>query len=58
MRLLSVHPGVTVAQVVEATGFELAMADQVAETRGPTEEEREVLRRLDPDGQAEREIPA
>jgi acyl CoA:acetate/3-ketoacid CoA transferase beta subunit len=58
MRLVSVHPGVSVAQVVEATGFELAMADEVPETRGPTAEELEVLRRLDPDGKAAREIPA
>jgi hypothetical protein len=57
MRLVSVHPGVTVAQVVEATGFELAMADDVGETRAPTAEELEVLRRLDPEGKAAREIP-
>jgi acyl CoA:acetate/3-ketoacid CoA transferase beta subunit len=58
MRLVSVHPGVTVAQVVEATGFELAMADDVGETRAPTAEDLEVLRRLDPEGKAAREIPA
>jgi acyl CoA:acetate/3-ketoacid CoA transferase beta subunit len=58
MRLVSVHPGVTVAQVVEATGFELAMVDDVGETRAPTAEELEVLRRLDPEGKAAREIPA
>ena len=32
MRLVSVHPGVTVDDVVAATGFELALADTVEET--------------------------
>ncbi len=57
MRLRSVHPGVTVDEVVEATGFELAVPDQVAETRQPTPEELELLRTvLDPRGLREREI--
>ena len=33
MRLRTVHPGVTVEQVQEATGFPLLVADDVAETR-------------------------
>jgi hypothetical protein len=44
MRLASVHPGVTVDQVVAATGFELAIADDVATTRPPTAEELELIR--------------
>ena len=40
MRLASVHPGVTVDDVVEATGFELHRADgDVPATRLPTDEE-------------------
>ena len=35
MRLRSVHPGVTVDEVVEATGFELVVPDDVPETRLP-----------------------
>ena len=31
MRIRSVHPGVTVAQIVEATGFDLAVPDRRAE---------------------------
>ncbi len=35
MRLRSVHPGVTVDEIVEATGFELVVPDDVPETRAP-----------------------
>ena len=35
MRLVSVHPGVTVDEVVAATGFELVIDDDVPETRAP-----------------------
>jgi glutaconate CoA-transferase subunit B len=50
LRIESVHPGVTVEQVQEATGFELAHGD-VAETQPPTSEELETLRtRIDPHG--------
>jgi len=44
MRLVSVHPGVTVAQVVAATGFELAITGEVPETRLPTPHELELIR--------------
>ena len=44
MTLLSVHPGVTVAQVVDSTGFELLIPDNVPETPAPTEKELEILR--------------
>jgi acyl CoA:acetate/3-ketoacid CoA transferase beta subunit len=57
MRLLSVHPGVTVDDVVAATGFELALADKVEETRPPTPEETEVIARLDPKGMRGQEVP-
>ncbi|WP_052666505.1 CoA-transferase subunit beta [Nitriliruptor alkaliphilus] len=57
MRLVSVHPGVTVDEVQAATGFELAIADEVRETRIPTDEERELLAHLDPRGLREREVP-
>ena len=51
MRLRSVHPGVTVDEVVEATGFELAVPDEVPESRLPTGEELHLIREvLDPQG--------
>ena len=57
MRLVSVHPGVSVADVQEATGFELVVGDSVPESRPPTGEEQEVIDRLDPRGLRHREVP-
>jgi glutaconate CoA-transferase subunit B len=51
MRLYSVHPGVTVQQVVENTGFELIIPSNVPETPAPTDEELRTLReRIDLEG--------
>lgn len=59
MRVRSVHPGVTVQQVQEATGFELAITDPVPESRQPTDEELDLLRRvLDPRSSRDREVKA
>jgi acyl CoA:acetate/3-ketoacid CoA transferase beta subunit len=57
MRLRSVHPGVSVDEVVAATGFELVVAGDVAETRAPSDEELRLLREvLDPRATRDREI--
>jgi glutaconate CoA-transferase subunit B len=50
MRLVSVHPGVTVEQVKAATGFELIIPQNVPTTTPPTETEVQILRRLDQTG--------
>jgi acyl CoA:acetate/3-ketoacid CoA transferase beta subunit len=58
VRLISTHPGVSVDQVREATGFDLAVADDVAETRSPTFSELLIIRELlDPKKLREREVP-
>jgi hypothetical protein len=58
MRLRSVHPGVTVDEVVAATGFQLVVPDDVPESRLPTDEELELIRQvIDPAGTREREVP-
>lgn len=58
MRLASVHPGVTVGEVVEATGFELVLPDEVPVTRLPTDEELRLLDEvIDPEGRRHREVP-
>ena len=58
MRLRSVHPGVTVDDVVAATGFELAINGDVPETRLPTDEEVRWIREvIDPNGVGEQEVP-
>ena len=58
MRLVSVHPGVLVEDVVAATGFELHIPSDVPETRAPTEAELGIIRdQLDPAQHREREVP-
>lgn len=48
-RLLTLHPGVTVEQVVEATGFPLEVPEVVPVTAPPAAEQLELIRaRLDP----------
>jgi glutaconate CoA-transferase subunit B len=46
LTLTGMHPGVTVEQVREATGWPLAVADDLSETVPPTRQELEVLRSL------------
>jgi len=59
LRLRSVHPGVAVADVVEATGFELVIEADVPESRLPTDEELALIRDvIDPNGAGEAEVPA
>jgi acyl CoA:acetate/3-ketoacid CoA transferase beta subunit len=52
MRLRSLHPDVTIDEVVEATGFELVIPDDVSETRLPTDEELRVIREVVDPGDA------
>jgi hypothetical protein len=57
MRLKSVHPGVTVYDVADATGFLLAAPYQVPQTRLPTADELSLIReRLDPQQLREKEL--
>jgi acyl CoA:acetate/3-ketoacid CoA transferase beta subunit len=58
LRLLSVHPGVTVDDVREATGFDLQVDTDVPTTREPTLEELVIIREvLDPKGLRFKEVP-
>jgi acyl CoA:acetate/3-ketoacid CoA transferase beta subunit len=59
MRLRSLHPGVTVDQVVAATGFPLALPDEVPYTREPDADELRLIREvIDPGNLRDREVPA
>ncbi|BCL19816.1 CoA-transferase subunit beta [Streptomyces tuirus] len=59
MRLASLHPGVTVEQVRQATGFELTVPEEVPATREPTGEELRLIREVvDPAGTRAREVAA
>ena len=60
MRLRSVHPGVATGQIGAATGFELAVPDEVPVTREPTAEELALISGHDPrpgTGCADKELP-
>ncbi len=57
MRLVSVHPGVSVDEVVSNTGFDLHIPSQVPMSRGPNPEEMAAIDLIDPRGLRHREIP-
>jgi len=58
MRIRTLHPEVTVDEVVAATGFELVVPDDVPETRLPTPEDLELLDGvIDVEGARYREVP-
>src|ERR1700680_4079935 len=46
MKVTSIHPGVTKAQIADNTGWDVLYADKVGETPQPTARELEVLRAL------------
>jgi len=57
MRLVSVHPGVSVAEVRAATGFDLVVPGEVPRTRFPTATELGLIRTvIDPDGARAAEV--
>jgi acyl CoA:acetate/3-ketoacid CoA transferase beta subunit len=58
MRLASVHPGITVDDVVTNTGFELVIQGEVPQTPVPTAEQLLLIREvIDPGGLRHREVP-
>jgi len=48
MQLLALHPGCTLDQVRDNTGFEVLVHPNLTTTKPPTEEELGILRMLDP----------
>ncbi|OBK20486.1 cholesterol ring-cleaving hydrolase subunit IpdB [Mycobacterium asiaticum] len=57
MRAVSLHPGVTPADVREATSFEIHDLDEAGESRQPTEDELRLIREvIDPKALRDREI--
>jgi acyl CoA:acetate/3-ketoacid CoA transferase beta subunit len=58
MRIRSLHPGVTVDEVIENTGFPLTVPDDVPTTRQPTTEDLQIIRDvLDPNNLRNAEVP-
>jgi acyl CoA:acetate/3-ketoacid CoA transferase beta subunit len=59
MRLVSTHPGVTVDEVRAASGCEIHVGADVAESRAPTMSELVLIREvLDPKSLRDREVPS
>jgi hypothetical protein len=61
MRVRSLHPGVALDEVLEATGFELVVPEDgpIPVTRAPTLEELSLIREvLDPEGLRYKELPS
>jgi acyl CoA:acetate/3-ketoacid CoA transferase beta subunit len=57
MRLRSLHPGVSLEALVEATGFEVVIPAEVPQSRPPTEEELRIVEAVDPNGLRYEEVP-
>lgn len=50
MMLASTHPGVTVEEILDNTGWPLRLAPDLVQTPVPTEPELDMLRKFDPEG--------
>jgi glutaconate CoA-transferase subunit B len=50
IRLATIHPSVSIQQIMENTGFDLSIPKKVPTTESPTYEELELLRAIDPHG--------
>ena len=50
MRLVSIHPGVEIEQILENTNFQLEVPEELEESRLPTEPELKIIQLIDPEG--------
>jgi glutaconate CoA-transferase subunit B len=50
LHLASLHPGVSLAEVRDKTGWDLQVSPDLAETSPPSADELAALRAVDPDG--------
>ena len=48
MQIVSLHPGVSVEEVIANTGFEVHVPTAIAVTAAPTEEQLAIIRQMDP----------
>ncbi len=56
IRLVSLHPGVTVEQVQDNTGYPVCIPDAVPTTAAPTREQLDIIAALDPHNQRAQQI--
>ena len=57
LRLCSVHPGISVQQLLDNTGFEVHVVGTVPVTTAPTGAQLEIIRQLDPDNWRSKQLP-
>ena len=50
MILTSIHPGVTIEEIIENTGWCLRYASKIKNTKPPTRAELRMIRKYDPNG--------
>jgi glutaconate CoA-transferase subunit B len=50
LKLLALHPGVTLEDIRANSAMEILISDKIETTRPPTVEERRVLHEIDPAG--------
>ncbi len=50
MTLLSAHPGVTIEQITESSGFAIRIPKYVSSTNPPSQKELNILKKIDPAG--------
>lgn len=59
MRVRSLHPGVTIEEVRDNTGFDLVVGEAIPTSRVPSADELRMIREdIDPNGWAAKEVPA
>ena len=56
IRLVSLHPGITLEQVQENTGYEIHVPDAVPTTAAPTREQLHIIAAMDPHNQRAHQI--
>ncbi len=50
MQLLSIHPGITIDQINENSGFEIIIPKKISTTKPPSIKELKILKKIDPTG--------
>jgi acyl CoA:acetate/3-ketoacid CoA transferase beta subunit len=50
VRLIAIHPGITVEEIQANSGFPIPISDQLATSPAPTAEEQRLLKEIDPTG--------
>ena len=50
MKLLSIHPGVTIDDIQKNSSFNIVISDDITETKPPSKKELSILKEIDPTG--------